>query len=59
MNEKTKKARTGGSMEGEREGGVGCNYSIDIDGKCWEKRVLRWRPLKLHLRVNKVKKNRR
>ena len=53
MNKKTKKARTDGSMEGEREGRVGC--SIGIDEKCWEKRVLRWRPLKLHLRVNKVK----
>ena len=58
MNIKTKKARMGGSMEGEREGGVGCSYSIGIDGKYSEKRVLRWRPLKLYLRVNKVKKNR-
>ena len=56
MAKKTKKARTGGSMEVEREGGVGCSNSIGIDGKCWEKRVLRWRPLILHFRVNIVKK---
>ena len=55
MAKKTKKARTGGSMEVEREGGVGCSNSIGIDGKCWEKGVLRWRSLKLQLRVNKVK----